>query len=193
MLHPGLLLANSRPFVPIGSAASDFAPMSEMWHDPQASALLPWKLHTHHNHQTHFCNTPLSCGVSRVSTARLPWRSVCFVYGQWHAQALWGLTECEHCQKRLEPRVLVCMWVCWLVDWWGDTSTDGGFRCDERHGRASSCPLGSASRKAPLLPSKLTRAAHWPHHSLLCLLVPNVIRTLTHICRSVSIKKQNWI
>lgn len=96
--------------------------------------------------------------------------SVCFVYGQWHAQALWGLTECEHCQKRLAACVFVCM--CWLVDWWGDTSTDGGFRCDERHCWAFSCPLGSASRKTLLLPSKLTQTAHRPHQCPLCLLVP---------------------
>ena len=67
---------------------------------------------------------------------------------------------------------LLCVCVCRLVDWWGDTSTDGGFRSDERHGRASSCPLGSASRKALLLLSKLTRAAHRPLQCPLCLLVP---------------------
>lgn len=47
---------------------------------------------------------------------RLLWRSVCSVYGQWHAQALWGLNECEHCHKRLAASVLVCVrGVSWLV------------------------------------------------------------------------------
>lgn len=46
-------------------------------------------------------------------------RSVCFLYGQWHAQPLWGLTECEHCHMRLEPSVCwcVCLCVCVLVSW----------------------------------------------------------------------------
>lgn len=55
----GWLLANLLLFVSIGSAAIDFALMSEVWHDLQASVLLPWERHTntHHKHHTHTFTT----------------------------------------------------------------------------------------------------------------------------------------
>lgn len=149
---------------------------------PRSSAHKHKHAYTHvYEHRIHFDNTHTPhtpvfwyfSGIHALCPAVwLLQRSVCFVYGQWHAQALWGLTECEHCQKRLEPCVFACMRVCLLADWWGDTSTDWGFRCDECHCWASSCPLGSASNTAWPLPSELTLSAHWPDYGPFCLLVP---------------------
>lgn len=127
--------------------------------------------HTHfythtdtHQHHTHLCSgyfphpcllvflgNPLavSCGVSPVEECMFClWSVTCTstVGLKW----MWALS-----QEISTDCVSVCVWG-GLVDWWGDTSTDGGFRSDECHGWASSCPLGSASRKASPPLSKLS-------------------------------------
>lgn len=87
-----------------------------------------------------------------------------------------------------------CVCVCLLVDWWGDTSTDGGFSFDECHWWTSSCPLGSASRQTRPLPPEPTQAARRPHHSPLLSPCPRVHVSHTRFSSARKLKQyfEDW-
>lgn len=182
--HPRPLLE----FSFLDSSVADLALMSEDVTSPAgicSPSLEAPTSYTPFSLPTHTSRTP-SCGVFLQRSAP----GVLCVCGLWSVTRtttvgpkwMWALSE--EITTHLPVYECVCVVV---VDWWGDTSTDGGFTCDERHGRTSYCPLASSSNDALVLLLLLlsfgqTSAAHGPHrcHLGLLVLVSRTVQSDTH-------------